>query len=67
MAAYNFVEMSNGSKYRALVDFPELVERVDSALKSGGLLTLPMGISKPGSPLTINPQHIVALENTSSY
>ena len=60
---YNMVVMSNGTEYRALVPFRELVETIDGALKAGGLLTLPMGISKPGNPYTINPQHIVALTN----
>jgi hypothetical protein len=51
---YNGVKMSDGTDFRVLVDFPKLVEAIDSALKTGGLLTLPMGIAKPGMPKTIN-------------
>lgn len=59
--AFNQLEMTNGTKYRVVVEFNELVQRVDSALKTGGLLTLPMGIKEPGMPVTINPQHVVAV------
>jgi len=59
--AFNQLEMTNGSKYRALVEFNTLVQQVDSALKSGGLLTLPMGFKEPGTPVTLNPQHIVVV------
>lgn len=59
--AFNQLEMADGSKYRALVEFRQLVQLVDSALKAGGLLTLPMGIKALGNPVTINPQHIVAV------
>jgi hypothetical protein len=62
---FNMVEMSNGTEYRVLVDYPELVERIDSALKAGGLLTLPMGMTKPGISKTINPQHVVSLTDLS--
>ena len=58
---FNILEMSNGTKYRALVQFDKLVAMVDEALKTGGLLTVPMGISLPGHPNTINPQHVVAV------
>ncbi|MEU0877353.1 hypothetical protein ABZ345_02040 [Lentzea sp. NPDC005914] len=51
--------MTDGSKYRVLVEFAELVQTVDAALKAGGLLTLPMGFELPGDPVTINPQHVV--------
>jgi hypothetical protein len=61
---YNYVEMTNGTKYRVLMDFEQLVQTVDQALKAGGLLTVPMGMKKPGSPGTINPQHIVAVERS---
>lgn len=57
--AWNQLEMTDGSKYRVLVEFTELVQTVDAALKAGGLLTLPMGIKPPGNPVTINPQHVV--------
>jgi len=57
--AFNQLEMTNGTKYRVLVEFNELVQSVDSALKAGGLITLPMGIEEPGRPATINPQHVV--------
>ena len=63
---FNMVEMSNGTEFRVLVDFPELVERIDSALKAGGLLTLPMGMTRPGRPRTINPGHVVALTDLSA-
>ena len=59
--AWNQLEMTNGTKYRVLVQFNELVERVDAALKAGGLITLPMGIKEPGMPRTLNPQHVVAV------
>lgn len=59
--AWNQLEMSNGTKYRVLVEFDELVQLADNALKVGGLLTLPMGIKEPGTPVTINPQHIVCV------
>jgi hypothetical protein len=36
---------------------------VDGALKTGGLLTIPMGTEKPGNPVTINPQHVVVVSN----
>jgi hypothetical protein len=62
---YNYLEMTNGTKYRVLLDFDELVETVDRALKAGGLLTVPMGITKPGSPSTINPRHVVAVTDLS--
>jgi hypothetical protein len=61
---YNYLEMTNGTKYRVLLDFHELVQTVDQALKAGGLLTVPMGITKPGSPSTINPQHVVAISRS---
>ncbi len=60
------MEMSSGTKYRVLLDFDKLVETVDKALKAGGLLTVPVGIKKPGSLQTVNPQHIVALDATPS-
>jgi hypothetical protein len=63
---WNMMEMSNGTKYRVLLPFDELVRVVDLALKDGGLLTVPMGIEEPGSPQTINPQHVVALDNRRS-
>jgi hypothetical protein len=63
---WNMMEMSNGTKYRVLLPFDELVRAVDRALKDGGLLTVPMGIKEPGSPQTINPQHVVALDNHPS-
>lgn len=59
--AFNQLEMANGTKYRVLVEFGELVQSVDNSLKAGGLLTLPMGINEPGTPVTINPQHIVCV------
>ena len=58
---YNYLEMTNGTQYRVLLDFNELVETVDRALKGGGLLTVPMGMRRPGSPSTINPQHVIAV------
>jgi hypothetical protein len=62
---YNGMTMSDGTEYRVLVDFPELLNMVDSALKAGGLLTLPMGMNRPGSPVTINPQHVVSFTDYS--
>jgi hypothetical protein len=59
--AFNQLEMTNGTKYRVLLKFPDLVAQVDAALKNGGLLTVPMGITEPGTPRTINPQHVVAV------
>jgi hypothetical protein len=63
MAAWNMVEMSNGTKYRVLMEYSELIRVIDEALKSGGLVTLPMGYEEPGSLVPINPQHIVALSD----
>jgi hypothetical protein len=62
---YNGMKMSDGTEYRVLLDFPELVQRVDAALKSGGLLTLPMGMNRPGNPVTVNPQHVVSFTDYS--
>ncbi|UOX89349.1 hypothetical protein MUY14_01515 [Amycolatopsis sp. FBCC-B4732] len=59
--SFNQVEMTNGTTYRVLVEFRELVQLVDNALKTGGLITLPMGFEQPGNPRTINPQHIVSV------
>lgn len=59
--SFNQLEMTNGTKYRALVEFNELVRLVDNALKTGGLVTIPMGITAPGTPRTINPQHVVSV------
>ncbi len=56
------MEMSNGTKYRVLLEFNQLVATLDGALKRGGLVTLPMGMKMPGSPVVINPQHVVALD-----
>jgi hypothetical protein len=63
--SYNGMKMTDGTDYRVLMKFPELVSAIDSALKAGGLLTLPMGISRPGMPVTINPQHVVSLTDYS--
>jgi hypothetical protein len=63
--SYNGMKMSDGTEYRVLVDFPDLLNMVDSALKAGGLLTLPMGISRPGNPVTINPQQVVSFTDYS--
>jgi hypothetical protein len=60
---FNTLEMSNGTKYRVLVDLKELIDMVDQALKTGGLMTVPCGTSKPGSPVTINPQHVVIVSD----
>jgi hypothetical protein len=57
--AFNQLEMTNGSKWRVLVEYKSLVQQVDAALRAGGLLTLPMGIKEPGTLKTINPQHVV--------
>jgi hypothetical protein len=65
MAQYSLMKMSDGSEYRVLLDFPELLRTVDTALKAGGLLTLPMGISRPGNPVTVNPQHVVSFTDMS--
>lgn len=54
--------MTNGTKYRVLMEFEKLVQQVDSALKSGGLITLPMGREEPGTPVTLNPQHVVIVK-----
>jgi hypothetical protein len=62
---YNGMKMSDGTEYRVLVDFPELLRTVEAALKEGVLLTLPMGISRPGNPVTVNPQQIVSFTNYS--
>jgi hypothetical protein len=62
---FNGMKMSDGTEYRVLVNFPEHLNTVDSALKAGGLLTLPIGMSRPGNPVTINPQHIVSFTDYS--
>lgn len=62
---YNGMKMSDGTEYRVLLDFPELLQTVDTTLKAGGLLTLPMGISRPGNPVTVNPQQIVSFTDYS--
>jgi len=62
---YNHVQMSDGTEYRVLMDFPELAQAIDNALKTGGLLSLPMGMSRPGNPKLINPQHVVSLTDLS--
>jgi hypothetical protein len=60
------VEMTSGSKYRVLLEFNELVTRIDGALKAGGLVSLPMGMKAPGHPVYINPQQVVALDENPS-
>jgi hypothetical protein len=62
---YNGMKMVDGTEYRVLVDYRELLRVVDSAMKEGGLLTLPMGLSRPGSPVTINPQQVVSFTDYS--
>lgn len=62
---FQLMKMTDGTEYRLLVDFPELVEILDTALKEGGLITLPMGMSRPGNPKVINPQHVVSLTDYS--
>jgi hypothetical protein len=62
---YNSMKMTDGTDYRVLVDFPELVQILDTALKEGGLITLPMGMHRPGTPKVINPQHVVSLTDYS--
>lgn len=63
--SYNGMKMSDGTEYRVLMDFRQLIETIDSALKAGGLVTLPMGIARPGMPVTINPQHVVSFTDYS--
>ena len=67
MTEFNGMKMSDGSEYRVLLDFATLIQTVDSALKAGGLVTLPMGITKPGRPVTVNPQHVVSFTDNSQY
>lgn len=62
---YNGMQMSDGTEYRVLLDLPQLLSTIDSALKTGGLVTLPMGMNRPGSPVTINPQHVVSFTDYS--
>jgi hypothetical protein len=64
---YHLMKMSDGSEYRVLMDFRQLLSTIDSALKAGGLVTLSMGMSQPGSPVTINPQHVVSFTDTSNF
>ena len=59
--AVNYLEMTNGTKYRVPMELDELVKVVDQALRSGGLLTVPLGYQMPGHPTTINPRHVVAI------
>ena len=58
---YNGMKMTDGTEYRVLLDFTELIETINAALKRGELLTVPMGITRPGKPHTVNPQHVVSL------
>jgi hypothetical protein len=67
MTEFNGMKMSDGSEYRVLLDFATLIQTVDSALKAGGLVTLPMGITKPGRPVTVNPQHVVSFTDNSQH
>lgn len=60
---YNHVVMSNGTEYRVLIDYNELIQKVDAALKEGGLMTVPMGMEKPGELQVINPAHIITIDN----
>ena len=60
---WNTLEMSDGTKYRVLIELEELVNMVDAALKTGGLITVPMGIDKPGTMRTINPAHVIAVSD----
>jgi len=60
---YNGMKMSDGTEFRVLLDFDQLVQTLDQALKAGGLVTLPMGIRRPGDQVTVNPQHVVSLTN----
>ena len=60
---WNTLEMSNGTKFRVLVELKELVNMVDAALKTGGLITVPMGIEEPGTMQTINPAHVIAVSD----
>jgi hypothetical protein len=62
---YNGMKMSDGTEYRVLLDFGQLLSTIDSALKAGGLVTLPMGMSRPGKPVTVNPQHVVSFTDYS--
>jgi hypothetical protein len=62
---YNGMKMSDGTEYRVLLDYRQLLNTIDSALKAGGLVTLPMGMSGPGHPVTVNPQHVVSFTDYS--
>lgn len=62
---YNGMKMTDGTEYRVLLDFADLVKTLDSALKVGGLIALPMGMSRPGNLVTINPNHVVSLSDYS--
>lgn len=66
MADYNAVNMSNGTEYRVLVSYQKLVDMINDALKTGELLTVPMGIHPPGKPKAINPRQIVAVDDYSA-
>jgi hypothetical protein len=59
--AVNYLEMSNGTKYRVPMELDALVKFVDEALKSGGLMSVPLGYQLPGHLTAINPQHVVAI------
>lgn len=58
---YNGLVMANGTEYRVLVDYQPLVEMVNCALQSGELLTVPMGMYRPGKPEVVNPLQIVTI------
>jgi len=59
--------MSNGTEYRVLVPYQKLVDMINDALKTGELLTVPMGMSRPGKPQAINPRQIVAVDDYSEF
>ena len=46
-----------------LVELDEAQQIVESALKTGDLITVPLGRAKPGSLQTFNPEHVVAISD----
>lgn len=62
---YNGMTMSDGTEFRVLMEIPQLVQAINSALKAAELLVLPMGMHRPGNPKVINLQQVVSLTDYS--
>jgi hypothetical protein len=61
--AYNGMKMTDGTEFRVLLSFGDLVRTLNEGLRASRLVTLPMGMHPPGSDHTVNPQQVVSLTN----